>query len=75
MNVNQFLEDISSGVFRVLGVARQETALIKHNNEDGTVKAFIAALYFDDPELNQRVIDAIVAEVQNIEKERSEDNG
>lgn len=70
MNTNKFLEDVSAGVMRVMLASRQENALITYKNKDKSLKSFMAVMYFDNPEYNQRVLDAMVAEAQKIDQER-----
>jgi uncharacterized protein YrzB (UPF0473 family) len=70
MNIETYLEDVATGVMRMMQATRQENQTITFKDKEGNLKSFMALFYFDDPEYNKRVYDAMVAEALLIDEER-----
>lgn len=72
VNIDTFLKDTSKGIMRMMAYAQRATALIVDKNEDGLPKNAMVLLYFDNPEHNQRVLDAIKRVGEEIDAEEED---
>ena len=74
VNIDVFLKDTFKGILRMMAYAQRATAMMVDKNENGLAKSAMILLFYDNPEHNQRILDAVkkVGEEIDAEEENTE---